>query len=204
MNSAIKSRNGFSLIEVIIAVAIVNILIVGVLEVSNWALRSVAKEKDRGDLSIENNEVFKLVIEPAFFAKLSTYPQNAKLKECIEIDSKSCESSEWYPLVLFDVSEEKSIENALEKNINVKNDISFKVHCANNAETCDQAEFFYVNVKSAIKNGTVGFANSEKTGLVTPSFDEVSTYIPDTKVEPGRPISVILFLIDSRSSIFQS
>lgn len=201
--SRLNMKSGFTLLEILVALGIFSFVATGVLSFSAWIIQSVQTEASKADRNVENLEMLKLFTQPIYFGALSKFQENSQLKACMTTDTVLCDSSKEYPVTPFDLATNKALDTASSsKDSNIKNQVSFKVHCPNNETSCDKADYFTVIVKTYLDYHGFDFSKIEKKGIVTPEFNNVVTYVPDSALAPGRPINIIMFLDNSNSMAF--
>lgn len=205
MKSCLKiNKSGFTLVEVLIAISVFSIAVAGVMEFSAWLVKSVQSESAKSSRNIENIEMLKLLTQPVFFGAQSKYDANKKLKECMNVDTVECSVDDIFTIEPYDLSTDKPIFTAsANKDASpVSNKVTFSVHCPNKEPKCDKAEYFSVNVKTYIDVNGLPVAGVDKSGVVVPEFTDVTTFVPDPTVSPGRPINILIFLDTSNSMVF--
>lgn len=195
------NNQGFSLVEVLVAIGLFGIATVGVMTFTNTTIQGIRTEKIKADRNIENLEMLKLFTQPIYFGAMRGFSENTQLKACMEVDTVFCDTNKEYAVTAYDLATQKVLDSKSNSDGSlIKNQIYFKVHCANNANSCDKAEYYTVIVRTGV-DGQVGTSAIEKRGVVTPVFNNVVSYVPDVAVSPGRPINIIIFIDNSNSML---
>ncbi|MDG0815553.1 type IV pilus modification PilV family protein [Bdellovibrio svalbardensis] len=204
-NDKLKWQNGgFTLIEILISIGICGVVVTGVASMNTWLSSSVAKEAAKVDREIENTEMLKLVTQPVYFGALKEFPENIQLQQCMTVDKIDCDTTKEYPFFSFNLSTKLPLKFASisDTATNISNELSFRVHCPNNATSCDRASYFTVTAKTYLNYLNFKTAVIEKRGIVSPDFTNIVTFVPDSTVANGRPVNVVIFLDNSNSMIF--
>ncbi|MCM2278084.1 MAG: hypothetical protein NDJ89_08405 [Oligoflexia bacterium] len=156
-------------------------------------------------LALRNNEYaqfYRLLSQPSYVGSLANSSENQALSRCIRTDGALCSTSEEFPLTALDLATEKPITVLNpEAQAQVTSSLSFQVHCPGNASSCDAADYLVIKIKSSIKaaNGTA--YTTEKALTVKPAASNHIDLVPNTVVENGRPINLVIFL-DGSGSMF--
>ncbi|MDG0818028.1 PulJ/GspJ family protein [Bdellovibrio svalbardensis] len=196
-------NRGFTIIEVLMGMAIFGILSFGSLRLFGVVEKGHDHLMSEIGRNIENEQMIVHMTRPVYFGHLAKFTQNKYLKECIEADQVECDTNRDYPLTAMDLETEKplrSISGSLSDAVN--NTLSFRVHCPLNQTSCDQAEYFVVKVKTEVLSPGGTSYVLEKTAMVVPEINNVSTFIPDASISPGRNVNVLLFLDNSNSLLY--
>ncbi|MDG0817415.1 type II secretion system protein [Bdellovibrio svalbardensis] len=200
----LRSNSGFTLVEILIALSLFGMLTSGIMTMNTWLNNSVATEASKVDRDIENTEMLKLVTQPLYFGSLQDFPENEQLAQCMKIDTRECNTDTDYKLIPFNLTTKTKmfLASTTNESGNIKNELTFRVHCPENKTFCDRASYYTVTVKTFINYLSFKSALVEKKGVVTPDFTNVVTYVPDNTVASGRPINVVLFVDNSNSMVF--
>lgn len=196
-------NSGFSLIELLITLVVVNILIAGSMMLVGTSSTATQQSNEISWRNIENDELIKMLTEEKYFSAISTYPQNADLKKCFTADGNLCKVNTDYLLTPIDLKTGQVVTSFSGSNEEIiNNKITFRVHCKNNTAECDQADYFIVKAKTTLtKSGTVAFS-TEKTSVVHPFAPKITSFIPDSTISSGRPFNAILYIDTSGSMLF--
>lgn len=194
-----KSIKGFTIIEFLVAFAVLGIFSFGAMALSSFSLKAVQEESNKAARNIENIEMLKLFTQSIYFGALSGYPENVQLKNCITADGVECKTTEVYSLTPFDIATGEKLKTKSTNERSIKNEVTFMVHCEAGKDACDRAEYFTVRVKTFLEFHGITYASTEKQGTVVPEFNNVVTFVPDNVVAPGRPMNLIVFLDNSNS-----
>lgn len=196
-------NKGFTLVEVLLAMALFGILGFGSLTLYSWATKEGDRVMTTVGRNIENEQMIEYLTQPAYFGALAGFSQNEDLKKCIAADGNLCKVDVDYPLTAMDISEKKpmnSVSGGMAEGI--KNTLSFRVHCPVGQSACDKADYFVVKVQTEISKENATKMMVEKTAMVTPEISDVATFIPDATLSPGRSVNVVVFLDNSNSMVY--
>jgi prepilin-type N-terminal cleavage/methylation domain-containing protein len=193
-------NHGFTIIEILATIGLIGFLSAATLSFSSFIRSEISKQETLSVRNSEQSMFFNILREPAYVGALAEYTENSDLKKCLDADGVTCETNVDYPLSAFDLENGKLLEVVDTVNAqNVKNEFSFRVHCAAKQETCDQAEYLNVRIRSSIKGDHGLQFTSDKTVVVQPKRSSVITMVPNTALEPGSPVNIIIFLDGSNS-----
>ncbi|MCM2282337.1 MAG: prepilin-type N-terminal cleavage/methylation domain-containing protein, partial [Bdellovibrionaceae bacterium] len=173
------SRAGFSLVEVVVTVALLAIFVTGSLSFSGWVTDSVKTESSKADRNVESIEMLKLLTQPVYFGALSKFDTNSQLAKCMTLDQVFCDSRNEYPVTAYDLKTNSVLaKTSTSLTGGIASKISFKVHCANSQVSCDKADFYTVKIITSIvaPGGSVRDP-IVKQGIVAPEFSNVATFV---------------------------
>lgn len=194
------NTRGFTLIELMVVIVVMAFLTSATLSFADFVRNDIAKQEN---IALENTEqgmFFGLLSQPTYVGALAQYAENASLKACLNADGNLCQIKKDYPLKAFDLETGTELNNMDSSSVSfIKSEFSFQIHCRLNTIECDQAEYLSVKIKSTIvsKQG-LGFS-SEKIVVVQPIVSNVITMVPNSKLEPGTPVNIVILLDGSNS-----
>jgi hypothetical protein len=208
-------QSGFSLVEVLVAFALLILVFNFLADTSMVTMDLASKEMETSTRSIENDELARLISNPIYFGLLLEPPKtpgevslNQALIQCATADGIDCDADKSYPLTPIDAETRTALVSAsgtLDKD--AINEVTFKIHCPDHkATSCGEAQSFTVTIETKDKPGVTPSrkrfrsAPIKQTVFVKPESKHVAKLTPDTKIAPGRPIEVVL-LIDTSNSM---
>lgn len=195
-----RDVSGFTIIEILMAVGLLSFLTAATLGFSDIIRHDIIQQRALAARNTEQSMFVSLMGQPAYVGALAGYEQNKALRECLDADGVLCEIKKDYALTNYDFAHGNVVTNAAPENSELLyNEFSFQVHCPLNQPTCDQADFISVKVRSSIKTSQGLQFAVDKVVVVQPKRSNVITMVPNTKLEKGSPINIIIFLDGSNS-----
>ncbi len=193
-------QKGFTIVEIIVAIGLVTFLSGAALSFASYARKDIGKQEALAARNTEQGIFFNMLSQPSYVGALAEYEKNIALRKCLDTDGEICEIKKDYPLTAFNL-ESGELQTAVDSNSShvVKNDFSFQVHCPLNQAACDQVDYLTVKIRSSIIGDNGVNFTSDKTVVVQPRRSNVISIVPNTKLENGSPVNVIIILDGSNS-----
>ncbi|WP_374073576.1 type II secretion system protein J [Bdellovibrio bacteriovorus] len=194
------SHKGFTLIEVLLAMVVLSMVSTASIEFINYVRNENTRQTAIALRNTELSQFFMLLSNPNYVGSLAAYEKNTHLKSCLSDDTILCDTSKPYPLTSFDLTTGNVLNHIdTEATRYVQTHLSFKVHCPLDQSSCEKADYINITIDSSVA-GPLGINfSSSKVVTVSPQTTQILTLVPNTQLEDGRPINVILFVDGSNS-----
>ncbi|MCM2323971.1 MAG: hypothetical protein NDJ90_11985, partial [Oligoflexia bacterium] len=198
-----SDQRGFTLLGALVSFGMVTLFAMGTMSFQLNTKREIQKQENLALRNSEYTQFYRLLSQPSYIGALANSTVNAQLGKCIRNDGVICSSTEDYPLTALDLATGQPTETlSSDASASVTSRLSFRVHCPSNAPTCDAADYLIIKIKSSTKTASGTSFETEKVLSVKPKASQTADFIPNTSLEPGRPVNLILFLDGSGSLLF--